>query len=140
MPPNENRSDRDLLIRLETQFASMNDNVNKLDRKFDDHQTRLETAIKSLTENIRNEYVSKEEFKRITDELASFKAKVSNDFVETSRFEPVEDAYNDTAKRIRNTLISAGICLIIAAASVPTWLYVYKNGPTLTASSAQGAK
>lgn len=136
MSGTDNRSDRDLLIRLEAQFENMNKNVNKVDTKLGDLNDRLERVVKELKDELKNDYVAKPEFQRLQDMFHDLKRKVDSDFTPLSRFEPVEEVHKDISKRVRALLVTAGVCVLIAAASVPTWLAVTKEAPTVTAPSA----
>ena len=132
----DNRSDRDLLIRLETQFSNMNDNMAKIDRKLDAQASHLDSAVRGIKEDLKNEYVTKAEVLRIIETVTSLKAELASDYTPLSRFAPVEEVHKDVSKHLRTLLISVGVCILIAAASAPTWIGVYKSITT----SEQGAK
>lgn len=125
MPP-DNRSERDLLIKLETKFESMNDNVNKIDKKLDDFNTRLDVALKDIKDELKNEYVTKQELQSLVKELSDLQKEVQSDYTPLIRFEPVEEVHKDVANRLRTLLVSVGVCVLIAAASAPTWISIYK--------------
>jgi hypothetical protein len=137
--PNDNRSERDLLIKLETRFDSMNDNVNKIDKKLDSFNTRMDAVVRDIKDELKNDYVSKQEFQQIVKALEQFQIDVKTKYAPMSRFEPVEEVHKDIAKRLRTLLVTAGVCVLIAAASAPTWLSIYKS--QITAPVVQtGAK
>lgn len=123
----DNRSDRDLLIKLETQFSSMNENFKKTDQKLEDTITRLESLVKDLKDDLKNEYVPKYEFERLVETVKSLKKELSDDYAPLVRFEPVEEVHKDISKRLRTLLITVGVCVLIAAASAPTWLAIVTN-------------
>lgn len=135
MSGTDSRSDRDLLIKLETQFSNMNENVSKIDRKQDDFIQRLEFAVKGIKDDLKNEYVTKDEFQRLADSLKSLKKEMEEDYTPLTSFLPVEEVHKDVAKRLRTLLITVGVCVLIAAASAPTWIGVYK-----AITSVQGVK
>lgn len=135
MSGTDNRSDRDLLIRLETQFANMNENVTKIDRKLDAFDQRLDSVVRDIKDDLKTGYVTKQEFQTLMDSHKILQSDMSTKYTPLSRFTPVEEVHNDVAKRIRTILISVGICVLIAAASAPTWLAIYRSMPT-----PQGAK
>lgn len=135
----DNRSERDLLIKLETRFESMNDNVNKIDKKIDDFNNRLETMAREIKDELKQDYVSKQEFMQVAKQLEQFQLDVKAKYTPIGRFEPVEEVHKDVAKRLRTLLVSVGVCVLIAAASAPTWIAIYKNSP-MPASQQVGGK
>ncbi len=127
----DSRTDRDLLIRLETQFLNMSQNFEKFDKKLGQVTDRLDTVVREIKTELKNDYVSKSEFKRLTDLVEEIRDDMENKFTPLVRFVPVEEVHKDISKRVRTLLITAGICVLIAAASIPTWLAVTKNNPTV---------
>lgn len=128
MPPdNETRLDRDLLIKLETQFAYMNENFRNFDLKLDNVNVRLESMVKDIKDDLKNDYVSKEEFERLQEMVKSMKKDVTETYVPYSRFEPVEEVYREISKRLRTMLVTAGVCVLLLAASAPAMWAMYKN-------------
>lgn len=139
MSGGDNRSDRDLLIKLETQFTSMNENFKKTDQKLEDTIVRLENLVKDLKDDLKNEYVPKYEFERLVETVKSLKKELGDDYAPLVRFEPVEEVHKDIAKRLRTLLITVGVCVLIAAASAPTWLAIVSNlGDVHKAATATG--
>jgi hypothetical protein len=142
--PNDNRSERDLLIKLETKFESMNDNVSKIDRKLDDFNTRLDAVVRDIKDELKNDYVSKQEFVQVVKQFEQFQVDVKSKYAPLARFEPVEEVHKDVANRLRTLLVSVGVCVLIAAASAPTWISIYKSsfGPAQVTTTTQtsGAK
>lgn len=134
MSGSDNRSDRDLLIKLETKFESMIDNVSKIDKKLDAFDQRLDNVVKDIKEDLKTGYVTKQEFQTLMDAHKALQSDLSTKYTPLTRFTPVEEVHNDVAKRIRTLLISVGICILIAAASAPTWIAIYKS------VTVQGAK
>ena len=135
MSGTDNRSDRDLLIRLEAQFDNMINNVNKVDKKLGDLNDRFDRVVNELKTELKNDYVSKSDFNRLVDAVDSLKDDVKNLYTPLNRFEPVEEVHKDISKRLRTLLVTVGICVLIAAASVPTWLAVTKNAPEVIAQT-----
>lgn len=125
--PHDNRSERDLLIKLETRFESMNDNVNKIDKKLDDFNTRLDLVVRDIKDELKNDYVSKQQFEQVVKQFEQFQIDVKNKYTPMARFEPVEEVHKDVAQRLRTLLVSVGVCVLIAAASAPTWISIYKT-------------
>lgn len=121
------RSDRDLLIKLETQFSSMIENFTKIDKKIDNFDVRLETFSKEIRNDLKTNYVSKSDFDRVVQELEEIREDMRKNYTPNARFEPVEEVHKDISKRVRTMLITVGVCLLVAAASAPTWLAIYKN-------------
>lgn len=139
MSGTDNRSDRDLLIRLEEQFKNMNSNVAGINKKLDEFNGRLDTVVRDIKDELKSDYVTKAEFARLMDSVADIKKDLHDNFAPLSRFEPVEEVHNDISKRLRTLLVTVGICVLIAAASAPTWLAIYKSSTEVHASVA-GAK
>lgn len=128
MPPeNDNRPDRDLLIKLETQFTYMNENLVKFDRKLDDVNIRLESVVKDIKDELKNDYVPKESFERLEETVRSLKKDLTENYTPYTRFEPVEEVFRDISKRLRTMLITAGVCVLLVAASAPAMWAMYKN-------------
>lgn len=138
MSGNDNRSDRDLLIRLEEQFKNMNTNVAGINTKLDEFNNRLNTVVREIKDELKTDYVSKADFRRLEDSVAELKEDLHKNFTPNARFEPVEEVHKDISKRVRTLLITVGICVLIAAASAPTWLAVYKSANEI--KMAVGAK
>jgi archaellum component FlaC len=138
MSGNDSRSDRDLLIRLEEQFKNMNSNVDGINKKLDEFNNRLNGVVRDIKDELKNDYVPKAQFERLADDVAELKEMVEKKFTPLARFEPVEEVHKDVSKRIRTLLITVGICVLIAAASAPTWLAVFKSGSQVQAMT--GAK
>jgi len=134
----DNRTDRDLLIKLETKFDSMADLNGKIEKKLDGFQDKLDKVVKDIKDELKNEYVTKADFERLQDQHEQLVQEVKTKYTPLTRFAPVEEVHNDVAKRLRNILISVGVCVLIAAASAPTWLAIYKGSTTIPV--AQGAK
>lgn len=132
MATSDNRSERDLLIKLETKFESMNDNVNKIDKKLDDFNARLEHVVKEIKDDLKNDYVTKQELAVWVDALKAAQDDLKQNYTPLVRFEPVEIVHKDVAKRLRTMLISVGVCVLIAAASAPTWISIYRTVTTVT--------
>jgi hypothetical protein len=130
----DNRTDRDLLIKLETKFDSMTDLNTKIEKKLDGFQDKLDKVVKDIKDELKNEYVTKADFQRLQHEHEELLEEVRTKYTPLSRFSPVEEVHNDVAKRLRNILISVGVCVLIAAASAPTWLAIYKGS-----TAVQGA-
>lgn len=138
MPDNNNlRSERDLLIRLDTKFESMSGDVGKIaaefgrleskvDAKFDAFNQRLDEVTRDIKEELKSEYVTKKDFDAVVQSHKELRDELKK-YAPLSRFEPVEEVHKDVAKRLRTLLISVGVCVLIAAASAPTWITVYKT-------------
>jgi hypothetical protein len=139
MSGNDNRSDRDLLIRLEEQFKNMNNNVAGMNKKLDEFHGRLDTVVRDIKDELKTDYVSKSDFKRLEDIVAEIKEDLHKNYTPMNRFEPVESVHKDISQRVRTLLITVGICVLIAAASAPTWLAVYKSAGDVQTAVA-GAK
>lgn len=140
MSGTDSRSDRDLLIRLEEQFKNMNNNVGTISRKLDEFNGRLDTVVRDIKDELKSDYVTKQEFARLMESVADIKKDLHDNFAPLARFEPVEEVHKDISKRLRTLLVTVGICVLIAAASAPTWLAIYKNSTEVHASVAAGAK
>lgn len=139
MSGQDSRSDRDLLIRLETQFLNMNQNFEKFDRKLGQVSERLDTVVRDIRSDLKNDYVSKSDFQRLLKTVEEIKQDIEDNYTSNMRFEPVEVVYKDVSKRVRTLLITAGICVLIAAASIPTWLAVTKGNPVMNVAPQVGA-
>ena len=139
MSGTDNRSDRDLLIRLEEQFKNMNNNVGTINKKLDEFNGRLDTVVRDIKDELKSDYVTKQEFARLMEAVSDIKKDLHDNFAPLARFEPVEEVHKDISKRLRTLLVTVGICVLIAAASAPTWLAIYKNSTEVHASVA-GAK
>ena len=93
MSGTDNRSDRDLLIRLEEQFKNMNNNVDGINKKLDEFNTRLNGVVRDIKDELKNDYVPKAEFIRLVESVADIKKDLHENFAPLARFVPVEDVH-----------------------------------------------
>lgn len=142
MPPENDapRLDRDLLIKLDTQFSYMNETLQKFDRKMDDFNTRLESVVTDIKDDLKNDYVAKESFERLEESVKSLKKEIAENYVPYTRFEPVEEVYREISKRLRTMLITAGVCVLIAASAAPLIWTMYKNVAEIAQTAQAGVK